>query len=343
MNASAAFPVREASQVAEPRRAAQWLASRLDFSDERAGRAALIATELATNLVKHARDGEILLNALISSEGALEGLEILAIDKGPGMPDAARSRRDGYSTSGTLGHGLGAVERQSDDMDIFTGPGGTVLAARLWRDAPHGGPRRPRYEVGAVHVAKAGESVCGDAWSWRFRDGRLAIMVADGLGHGLAAHEAARSAVDLFAKAHEHPPAFLLNEMHAALQATRGAAIAAIAIDTERRTAAYAGLGNISGVILVPGGKRHNMVSHNGTAGHRAPRVQEFNYPLPPGAIVVLASDGLGTHWNLEAYPGLAGRSPAVIAAVLYRDHSRGRDDVTVVVVRERTAVADTR
>ena len=56
-----------------------------------------------------------------------------------------------------------------------------------------------------------------------------------------------------------------------------------LAIDLERRTATFAGLGNISGVVLHPTGARHSMVSHNGTAGHTAARIQEFHYPVPAG------------------------------------------------------------
>ena len=40
--------------------------------------------------------------------------------------------------------------------------------------------------------------------------------------------------------------------------------------------------------------------------------------------------------WSLDDYPGLAGRDPSLLAGVLYRDHDRGRDDVTVVALRER-------
>ena len=71
---------------------------------------------------------------------------------------------------------------------------------------------------------------------------------------------------------------------------------------------------------------------------HTAARIQEFHYPVPSGAIVVMFSDGLATQWDLKAYPGLQQRSASVIAGVLYRDFSRRRDDVTVVVARERHA-----
>ena len=341
MNVTGAIAVTEASQVAEGRRLALWLASTLDFSDEQSGRAALVASELASNLHKHARSGELLFRHLRTESGDANGMEILALDKGPGIPELALSRRDGYSTAGTLGHGLGAIERQADEIEIYTQPTGTVVAARLWRKSPAPNVSRTQYDVGAVHVAMNGEAVCGDDWAWRLRDARLAIFIADGLGHGLPAHEAAIAATRVFAADHELRPGRLVEDVHAALRPTRGAAVASLAVDLERRTAAFSGLGNISGVVLLPTGGRHSMVSHNGTAGHTAARVQEFHYPVPPGAILVMYSDGLATHWDLKAYPGLQQRSAAVIAGVLYRDFSRRRDDVTVVVARERPAVTE--
>ena len=341
MNVTAARPVTELSQVAENRRLVLWLASRLGFSEERGGKAALIASELGTNLAKHARGGELLVRAISTSEGEATGIEMLAIDKGPGLPEIAAARRDGYSTAGTLGHGLGAIERQADQLDIYTHASGTVMCARIWREPPPSGPGLSRFDVAIVHVSKPGEEVCGDAWSWRQREGRLALFVADGLGHGLHAHEAAMTATRIFAGAHEQSPGRLIGDVHAALRPTRGAAVAMLAVDVERGVCTFAGLGNISGMVLVPTGGRHNMVSHNGTAGHSAARIQEFSYPVPSQATIVLFSDGLASHWDLSLYPGLAQRAPALIAGVLYRDFSRRRDDVTVVVARERTPVAE--
>lgn len=159
LNPTAAYPVVDLTQVGEPRRASVALAGRLGFSEERAGRLALVVSELATNLAKHATGGQLLLRGIRADDSDAEpnGVEIVAIDAGPGIPDLAFSKVDGHSTAGTLGHGLGAIERQSDFFEIHTNPTGTVALARVWRNPPAAAVRQPRFEIGAVHVSKAGE------------------------------------------------------------------------------------------------------------------------------------------------------------------------------------------
>lgn len=338
MNDAAAQAVEESSQVSSARRVALDLARRIGFSEERAGQAALIVTELATNLAKHAKRGEILFRALQRGDGTRspEGLEILALDRGPGLTDVSRARQDGYSTAGSLGHGLGSIERQSDFFQIYSQPSGTVVLTQLWADERQHPVRQPQYQIGGVLVSHPGESICGDAWGWTMRDDRFVIMVADGLGHGLSAHEAADRAMDVFYRTHEQSPARVIADVHAALRSTRGAAVATVAVDTDRGLVTFSGLGNVSGVTIAADGSRHSMVSQNGTAGHVASRIHEFTYPLSPRSMIVMFSDGLASQWDLAAYPGLSMRHPSLIAGVLYRDFSRRRDDVTVVVAKPR-------
>jgi hypothetical protein len=121
---------------------------------------------------------------------------------------------------------------------------------------------------------------------------------------------------------------------HAGLRSTRGGALAVADVDLGRGLVRFCGLGNISAAIVANGVVRR-LVSQNGTAGHSAARIDEFSYPWPSGGLLVLHSDGLGTHWDLDRYPGLARRHPGLIAGVLYRDFTRGRDDATVIVARE--------
>jgi Stage II sporulation protein E (SpoIIE) len=191
--------------------------------------------------------------------------------------------------------------------------------------------------TGVVSVAKTGEDVCGDAWAVAAEQECPAVMVVDGLGHGIGAADAARLAVRAFDAAPELPPGAQIAAIHDALRGSRGAAVAVARIDRARGVVTYAGVGNIAGAIVADGVSRH-LVSGNGTAGHDVGRINEFSYPWADGALLIMHSDGLGSRWQIERYPGLSDRHPALVAGVLYRDWSRGRDDVTVVAARPRAA-----
>jgi anti-sigma regulatory factor (Ser/Thr protein kinase) len=331
------IPVADVSQIGEARRAAQRLAAAEQLNETDSGRVAVVATELATNLVRHARGGgEILLYAHGGRDGEEAGVEVMAIDRGPGMTDLSRCFSDGFSTGGTAGQGLGAVRRMSDRSDVFSSVEGTVIWARV-NAASNGGSPRPAASLawGCVSVAAPGEDVCGDGWrlSVNDDDGRLTLLIVDGLGHGPSANEAAQRACELFDGNTTASPHALVEAAHTRLSGTRGAAVAIASIDPSAGKLAYAGVGNIAGTLISSPDARRGLFSHNGTVGHQVRKVQEFEYPWTPASVLIMHSDGLQTRWNLANYPGLIRRHPAVIAGVLYRDFKRGRDDLTVVAV----------
>jgi len=165
-------------------------------------------------------------------------------------------------------------------------------------------------------------------------EGRCMVLVVDGLGHGLEAATAAEEATRLFRAHPGAKPEAVMALLHDGLRGTRGAAAAVAELDLRTRTVRFVGVGNVSGFVRGAASSQ-GMVSHHGTLGHQALRMQEFRYSWPEDALVVLHSDGLSARWDLASYPGLAGRHPMVIAAVLYRDHARRTDDASIVVLRE--------
>jgi hypothetical protein len=175
------------------------------------------------------------------------------------------------------------------------------------------------------------EDHVGDSWGTAQFGDTVAMMVADGLGHGQEAEEASRRAVALFQAAPENSPQHILQQANEALRGGRGAAVAVARVQgTEVR---YAGVGNVAGSVVEGSTSRH-MVSHNGIVGHQMPRTQEFTYPWSDRSVLVMASDGVKSQWRLDGYPGIFRRHPALIAATIWRDFSRGRDDATVLVAQ---------
>ncbi|MCJ2014173.1 ATP-binding SpoIIE family protein phosphatase [Methylobacterium sp. J-076] len=322
--------VTEASQVSEARRRAVAIAQSVGFDETAAGRVALVVTELATNIVKYGVPGEILVGTY--EDGTGSGIEILALDKGPGVSDLGSALRDGHSTGGSAGEGLGAVRRLADAFDIVSRPGsGTAVLARM------SGVRSvaPEAEAtfGSVTVPLKGEAANGDAYGIHERADGWTAIVADGLGHGPDAAKASEEALRLFRRNQGKPPAAILTAIHAGLSHTRGGAISVARYARDTSTLTFTGIGNVLGAVVSGTGTKRT-VSLAGTAGHVARRIQEFEYPMSPEDLFVLCSDGIATSWSLDAHPGIAGAHPALVAGVIFRDFARARDDATVLVVR---------
>lgn len=322
-----AINVSDASQIGEARRAVSRISQSLRHNERQAGAAAIIATELATNLTRYATAGQILVGASGDNR-----LDILSVDKGPGL-DVQKCIQDGFSSGGTPGNGLGAVRRFSEEFDIYSSSQGTVVFSRVARSTSSPPAARTRIEFGAVSLPAPGESVCGDSWYIDLNDDQLRVLVVDGLGHGPDAATAADAAVNLFQQSSGLGPKDFILQAHGNLSGTRGAALAVANLALSSDRLRYAGVGNI-GATLLHTGQSRGLMSHNGTVGAVMRTAQELEYEWPVGWLLVMHTDGIQNRWDLRKYPGLHIHHPAVIASVLMRDFMRGRDDLSVVILR---------
>ena len=319
--------VDDQSAVGAVRRVAAGLAAEIGLDENEIGDLAIVATEMATNLVRHADDGVVLIRIVRAGDQA--GTEIVAIDRGPGIPDVASASLDGHSTAGTLGIGLGAIARKASTFDIYSQVDvGTVLAAAVFA-----GEGRPSPWVAGLSRPMPGEEVCGDGYAARTVEGRRQLMLCDGLGHGPLAAVSAQAAIAEFLAAPAGGPAAVLDHIHRRIQHTRGVVGAVAEFEPGGGVLRFAGVGNIAGSVA-DADKRRAMVSLPGILGQQRREAREFSYPLPAKALVVLHSDGLTDRWNLGAYPGLVTQAPVVVAATLLRDAAKRRDDASVLVAR---------
>ncbi len=294
----------------------------------------LAATELATNLLHHALPGGWILARPLPPDA----VEILAVDHGPGIDDVAAALSGRSARPHGLGCGLSAVARASSYFDIDTGPGRatTVLAVVASGDTARAVTPRPQRHWAGVSVGI--DEACGDAWAVAEGGGGTTVAVVDGLGHGAYASAASDAALAALAEDPADLDSYLVRA-NAAMQETRGAAIAVCRLEPEPGELRCLSVGNISGRILSDGGPR-TLISSRGVLGMAAapPHTKIMCYPWPPGATLVLWTDGLGGHIDLAEYTGLFTHDPAVAAAALHRDHATGRDDATVVVVRNEAS-----
>ena len=326
MEVSELMGVEHEADIGAVRRRFATLAAAAGLDESRTSDAALIATELATNVRRHAGHG----GALLGTTGGAgpRGVSIAAWDRGPGM-DVEACLRDGMSTAGTAGNGLGAVSRLASRWDAYAPRGrGTVVVAHVFpaRQVP-----RPRFELGAVRLPYPGLEVSGDAWDVHVAGDAATLIVCDGLGHGDGAAEAARAVIAAFRERPGDAPAAILERAGRAARHTRGAAATVVRVDVAAREAVVAGVGNVTPWIA--GAVARQIVTQHGTLGHAMPRLREERHAFPSGATLAVASDGLKSRLELEAE--LLARDPLAAAVALWRDHNRGRDDATVVVLRE--------
>lgn len=340
-------PIREPEDVGSLRRGVRQVVRAVGGEAAESARVELAATELGTNILNHAgASGYVLIQPVPEVDGA--GVEVVAVDRGPGMSDVDRAIHGGptpiFDPATTtavqagprgLGCGLASVHRLASEFDIYSAPGwGTAVLARFRFPVP----RLARtFPCGGVAVPLSAGDVSGDAWAFRDGPAGASAVLADGLGHGPGAARAAAPAVQAF-RANEHRDDLeqYLRLVHEALRSTRGAAVSVCRIAVDVETVFFAGIGNVEGRIYV-GDTSSGLAPRNGTLGLglSPPKIQVREYRWSPGALLILYSDGIRSHFDLGVYRNLQGRDPTLIAAVLHRDLTRERDDATVVVVKD--------
>jgi anti-sigma regulatory factor (Ser/Thr protein kinase) len=319
------------SRIAEARRAAATLGHTMGLTPELVAQASLVISELCTNILKYADRGELLLSTL-SANGTAYGVDIVALDRGPGIANLEAAAKDGFSTGGSLGIGLGTMRRAAAVFDVYSIPGGGTAVLVRMLEKKVAAPADDVFTLGSRMTPIRNEIVSGDSWSCLRFDQWMAVTVVDGLGHGPKAAKAAHAAVDAFQRSvRDSGPAQAIQMAHQALLSTRGAVMAVARIDAQ--TLRFAGLGNISAVVYTHG-VAARLGSSDGTVGYGLRKARECSVDWSSHSTLILNTDGLISRWNLAKHPGLLACHPVLIAAVLHRDFARNTDDATVVVVR---------
>jgi anti-sigma regulatory factor (Ser/Thr protein kinase) len=337
---SVRIDVDEQSQIGGARRQASALGNTHNLDADAVGRLAIVVTEVATNIVRHGRGGMVLLRPLLHSGGPV--IEVLALDKGPGIPNLERAMADGYSSAGTAGQGLGAIRRLSEVFAIHSQRAlGTAVLARVGQ-REHAMSRAPRPTVlddrlGVVCVPMRGETECGDHWQVVALRDRLALMLVDGLGHGPDAALAAATATRSFAACATFGHDVILSALDDGMRETRGAAVSVVTVEAVTKEVNFTGVGNVD-ARLVGEGPTQYLVPQNGIVGHGMPTLKPIRASWPSGGLLIMHSDGIVARWRLDAYQGARTLHPGLLAGIIYRDFARERDDVTVLVLADAGA-----
>lgn len=283
--------------------------------------AAAAASELAGNLDKHARAGSLFIQPIPLADG----LELIAVDRGPGMADPRRCLTDGYTTAGTLGTGLGAVERIATELRISSRvPDGTLVAARI---SAHPGPLPTG--AGMVCLPAEGEDECGDAAAVHEDAGVRTALVIDGLGHGEAAARAAGRGLRVFHDHRDEPLSQIMSLLHHALRHTRGAAVGLLRMSPAGTE--FCAVGNVRLCVLDPQGAHSRMDGRPGIVGWNLPTPHTRRTTVARGQTAVLFSDGIEARWARDPSPALLELPAALLPAALGHRHRRLRDDASAI------------
>lgn len=326
--------IDEAS-VSEARRLAREVAITQGFDDERRERLALVASELGTNQLRHARQGRFAATPI--SRGGVHGVELLFVDAGPGLADPATALRGAMRSTGSFGVGIASARDQADEMDFDVRLNeGTCIRARMFAS-----PAPRRREVGIYGRPHEGEPKSGDHALF-VRDGdALVLAVCDALGHGPAANAAARIAVATVAEHRRESPRTIMEACHRSMAGSRGAVLDVLRVEEDRPTDTtpspfeLASVGNIS--VEVARGRdtrRFGATSFVVGAPQKGWRMHAESSTLEPAEVLVVSTDGIPSRVTLAGDPALLVEPPIVIAQRLVEAHGRATDDVLVLVVR---------
>ena len=186
-----------------------------------------------------------------------------------------------------------------------------------------------------VAIAKRsffGDAFCGDQGGCWANDGKVTLCLADGLGHGEDAEEAAQAALDYVAGHCAASLAELFAGCDEALYRTRGAAVGIAVIDHEAGTLIHAGVGNTRAVVV--GDKTAHLGSTTGIVGGRYRRLSPETVPFMPGDLVVMVTDGIKQRFNFANVRKVEGADVQGLAEKIVEDWGRETDDAAVLVFR---------
>ncbi len=308
---------------------------RMGFGEVARERMGLVCQEMVSNQVKYA--GGSGLVQIWELREPVPAIDLFAMDFGPGIPNLPRALEDGYTTSGTMGKGLGAIQRLAGESDFYTVPAGvagdapwhgTAAWARFYVDES---PELQRFQIGRYLRAYHDGPYNGDCLGLRARAGRLHWIHMDGLGHGLEASEAVSGNCEASLADAGLPE--IMADLGRRLSGTRGAVALAGEVDASDGKARICGVGDMTAYI-VGNGERRNVTFSPGVLGHAHRHLEEVELELPDHALLLTCSDGIRRNWGLQSFPSLWRQHPQLIALLLGQVLGRGNDDKSMLVLR---------
>jgi anti-sigma regulatory factor (Ser/Thr protein kinase) len=322
------------AEVVAIRRIAKDIAHDIGFDEVTRTEISLVVSELASNIIKYAPRGSVTLTPLC--ENNREGLMIEAEDDGEGF-NQHTSIQDGISTSGTLGVGLGAVNRLMDEFDILQREDstGTRIVCKRWlHDNSNIAGEHCPFDFGVISRPKPGESANGDSYVIKQTKTGSLVAVIDGVGHGILASQAASAARQYIERHAESSLLDIFKGVDRACAATRGVVMAIAVFDWHKNVFRFASVGNIEVSVFHGHREKPKFIVRRGIIGKHAPQPVIIENEWHQGDMLALHSDGLSTHWSWQDFIQYADYPAQVIAENIYNANQKDHDDATILIVK---------
>ncbi len=313
------------------------IAQRLGISDPKRENMLLVASEMVSNQIKHA-DGRGMLQ-LWQQPGPV--LDILALDYGPGIANLYLAEKDGYSTTNTLGKGLGTIRRLSDEAFTYTQQestghekkwSGAIFLSRFHVDNDKSVTARealPGFKIGLFSNSLSNNFHNGDRIYLHQAGKKLHWLHLDGLGHGQKA-QAATDNLAVHLTRHDVPDG-ILAAVDQQLVGTRGAVAIIGEIDLTRNTVQLLGVGDMH-AHLYDREQLYNIAFAPGILGREHRSTTPFRAEFGKNCVIVTASDGIRRNLDIVNFPGLFNQPPQLIAYTLGNIMGRISDDQSIFV-----------
>ena len=325
------LPILDDASVALARERVREVGARQGLPATAVERLALAASELGKNQLRHAGGGVVALSPV--ERDGVRGLELVAADRGRGLREPGEAMSDRRASGGeSLGIGFSSVFRNCDEVDVDSRElEGLCVRARVFA-----GPVPRSRQVAVLGRPIAGERVSGDDAAVRHVEGGLLLLLADGLGHGPEARQAAVPLCEaLLGGPPPSDPAVFLVTAAAALQRTRGTVACLARLDSRTGELLVASVGNVSCQVLRPD-RWDSLPAQPGVLGRPgpAPRLHLQRATVGPHDVLLLMTDGVSTRGEVGRERALRLEPPLVIADMVMRHQGKKHDDATVIVAK---------
>ncbi|WP_020528300.1 SpoIIE family protein phosphatase [Flexithrix dorotheae] len=290
----------------------------------------IIISELGTNLIKYAKGNRWILCRIIKED---KGVEVISCDNGPHIKFMKKAIEDGFSSSGSLGHGLGSINRLSDQFLYYNSPvfGNSLISRKFIEEDSR---KKSALNYDWICVPMQGEDFCGDAVAIEELKDETKILLLDGLGHGPEASLASRNAVKIFKENAQENLVELLQLMDKGIKGSRGCVLGMARFLKKENKLQYIGIGNISAFIKKTSGRKV-FISYPGIVGNQVKKYKMLEEEFNKGDTLLMHSDGIRDCGLLNLEP-LRNQIPIIMASAIFSKQARINDDSSILVFKNQ-------